>query len=448
MKKVLFIAYEFPPLKVGGVYRPLAFVKYLKDFGYEPIVITADTQSLVEAGAKPDLDETLGSEILAQHKIVKVPTELKFNKSGSFANFRDIYLNPVGREGKAWRRNFIKYADEQIKKEKPEVIFVTAPPFNVIRLADEIASRHKLPLVIDMRDAWSNWVTGAYGSYLHYLRVFFEERKVLESADKIVVTSLQTIHDFQKFHPRIEKSKFKYIPNGFDGDLKPWRNTLGSKQNITIGYVGSFYYSPESRKAMLTPWYRKKGHRMLQYTPGIQDWLYRSPHYFFKALAAMFTLYPDLRDRITVRFAGKKPEWMDEMIQHFGLESNVEFAGVLSHTESMEFQRQCDMLLLTSAKVVGGNDYSIAGKTFEYFQNQVPVLGFVCEGAQKEILRNSGMAILCDPDDTNGSAEIIRNAILGNLSITPNTEFIEMHTRRELTKSLAGIFDSLIHENN
>ncbi|MCS4471994.1 hypothetical protein JQ032_01445 [Clostridium botulinum] len=40
MKKVLIIAYYFPPLGWSGVQRTLKFVKYLKDFGWQPIVVT------------------------------------------------------------------------------------------------------------------------------------------------------------------------------------------------------------------------------------------------------------------------------------------------------------------------------------------------------------------------------------------------------------------------
>jgi hypothetical protein len=40
MKKVLILAYDFPPyVSVGGL-RPHAWYNYLKEFGVEPIVVT------------------------------------------------------------------------------------------------------------------------------------------------------------------------------------------------------------------------------------------------------------------------------------------------------------------------------------------------------------------------------------------------------------------------
>jgi hypothetical protein len=40
MKKVLMIAHQFPPIGGSGVQRTVKFVKYLRDFGWEPVVLT------------------------------------------------------------------------------------------------------------------------------------------------------------------------------------------------------------------------------------------------------------------------------------------------------------------------------------------------------------------------------------------------------------------------
>src|SRR5262249_61665328 len=40
MKRVLLLAYMFPPIVDGGAFRPASFARYLPEFGYEPIVLT------------------------------------------------------------------------------------------------------------------------------------------------------------------------------------------------------------------------------------------------------------------------------------------------------------------------------------------------------------------------------------------------------------------------
>ena len=40
MHKVLVVAYYFPPMGLSGVQRTLKFVKYMKDYDWEPTIIT------------------------------------------------------------------------------------------------------------------------------------------------------------------------------------------------------------------------------------------------------------------------------------------------------------------------------------------------------------------------------------------------------------------------
>lgn len=40
MRRVLVLAYHFPPIGGAGVQRNAKFVRYLPEFGYEPVVVT------------------------------------------------------------------------------------------------------------------------------------------------------------------------------------------------------------------------------------------------------------------------------------------------------------------------------------------------------------------------------------------------------------------------
>ena len=64
-KKVLLITYYFPPSGGSGVQRPLKFVKYLREFGWEPVVLTARNADY------PAYDETFWQEIPAGVKIYR-----------------------------------------------------------------------------------------------------------------------------------------------------------------------------------------------------------------------------------------------------------------------------------------------------------------------------------------------------------------------------------------
>jgi hypothetical protein len=44
MRRVLFIAYLFPPIANSGTRRSLAFANHLPDLGWEPLVLTLEPE--------------------------------------------------------------------------------------------------------------------------------------------------------------------------------------------------------------------------------------------------------------------------------------------------------------------------------------------------------------------------------------------------------------------
>jgi hypothetical protein len=447
MTNILFIAFEFPPLNRGGVHRSLAFVRFLPQFGINPIVITLAPESYEHTFDAYGYDETLGKETRDNTTILpaKAGKPIQLSRVGQFVS---IYFSIHGNETDYWKEDFNKVAAEAIRQHNIKAVFATVPPFSVLPLATELAEQHKLPLILDFRDAWSQWRTVPYGTIGHYWANLFYEGKYFKKAAAIIATSGETLADFKKLHASVDSNKFHYVPNGYNGELAQWKDNDVNKDEIVIGYVGSFYFNPEAREQMLKPWWKKRAHRMLQYIPQKQDWLYRSPHFFFEALRQLKETSPELAKKIKVRFVGKKTDWLNPMIEKAGLDDSIEQLGELPHAKAMAFQQDCDLLLITSAKRIGGKDYSIAGKTFEYIQSQKPILAFVCDGSQKDILADSGMALMCNPDDTAGSAQIIKDYITGKTTLTPNYTFIKTLSRQYLTEQLAGIIQKAIPEHN
>jgi glycosyltransferase involved in cell wall biosynthesis len=443
--KILFIAFELPPLATGGVQRSIKFIKYLPDFGIQPVVVTTDLDSFRQFMPDGFIDESLLEQLPPDLVIERVPcTRLKATKPGKFAEWRRIYFSLVEDLAEQWWPRLATTLPHLIAKHKPQAIYVTMPPFCMGPLGCKIARQYNLPLVLDLRDAWSQWCTSPYGSWLHYWLKRRLEGQCLRAAGRLVCTSNQTRADFLQVHPDIPADKINVITNGYDQPIDDWTPEFHPNgKRFEIGYVGSFYYSPLARETMMRPWWRKQPNRMIQYAPRKEDWLYRSPFFFFRAVARLLDKQPSYRQRLRIRFAGRKPDWIDAQVAQFNLEGLVEFVGQLDHAGALKFQRECDALLVTSSKVIGGRDYSIAGKTFEYFSMKKPIIGFVAEGAQKELLATSGMALICDPDAPEAAAEQLGDLVEGRLELKPNVRFLKQLHRRELTGRLAEIIKSV-----
>ena len=79
-KRVLIITYYWPPSGGAGVQRVLKTVKYLRDFGWEPVVYTA------ENAAYPVLDDSLMAEIPQGVEIIRGPIWEPYELYKKFTN--------------------------------------------------------------------------------------------------------------------------------------------------------------------------------------------------------------------------------------------------------------------------------------------------------------------------------------------------------------------------
>ena len=96
MKNLLVIAYYFPPSGGPGVQRVLKHIKYLREFGWNPIVLT------VSNGDFPARDESLLKQIPSDIKVVRTkifePYDLYRALTGKSKDTA-IDVNVINKEG-------------------------------------------------------------------------------------------------------------------------------------------------------------------------------------------------------------------------------------------------------------------------------------------------------------------------------------------------------------
>ena len=447
MENILFIAYEFAPFNVAGTYRSLYFVKHLRKFELNPIVLTLSPASFSITKDEYDIDESLMREIPIDTQVHAIPSKsilaLYGNKIKRFLNMYFELHN--GKEAQQWKDNFNAELNLVIAKYTPKAIYVSVPPFSILKLASAAAQKYQLPLVIDFRDHWLGWRTSPFATYLHYYITKLKERAYINQAKLIIGPTPEVLDGILRFHPRLDRNKLALIYNGYENNISDWNLKSGnSPEQIIIGYVGSFYYNPNERASMLQPWYKRRFTQLLYYRTQKEDYLYRSPFYFFSALDQVFQKRPELRDKVRVQFVGAIPNWLSKMIDSFGLSGNVDLLGMKTKAECLVFQETCHYLLATSSKVIGGKAYTIGSKTYDYFCAHKPIIGFVPEGSQKDILIKSGTAIVCDPDAPKQSAEQLIQLFDNKIQFYPNSKFLSELSRFKLTEQLAKRIKSIL----
>ena len=202
--------------------RVLRFSRYLKECGWEPIVLCVD------GGAKHEpRDQGLVHEIPSDILVERVKCLEPDNYTDSwdvprekvvrnlFKTF-DKVLFPDDRA--LWVKPVTKRALSLIKKHKIDVVWATAQPWSTLVAGRNIKKASGLPLVLDFRDDW----TTSNSDFRKVKRLAKEqalEQTVLAQADAVVSVTPNIVEELQKRAPdNLTPQQFHYIPNGFDPD--------------------------------------------------------------------------------------------------------------------------------------------------------------------------------------------------------------------------------------
>ncbi|MGC8898355.1 MAG: glycosyltransferase family 4 protein [Bacteroidota bacterium] len=425
-KRVLVIAYYFPPMGLAGVQRTLKFVKYLPERGWEPIVLTiTPTGYFAQDFSLLQEVESLGVRIVRTGSIdptrvftrgkqspvvVKMPREPIRKVLNRLSQVFFIPDNKIG-----WKHAALRSARKIIAAEKIDLIFATAPPYTDFLIGAKLKQATGLPLVLDYRDAWLDNPYHFYVTPFHRWIHSHLERHVLRSADKIVAINRRIKELLLRRYRFLRYEDVVIIPQGYDpADFHFVETPVphGSKMRFT--YAGTFY----------------------------ED---RSPRYFLLALKNVLDRCPEIRPKIEACFIGNFRAENLKLVRTLGLTDVVTVLGYKSHKETVQCLVASDVLWL----IIGegrGKDMMSTGKLFEYIGARKPILGCVPNGVARSTILESGAGFVTDPYDVKG----IENAILqlyglwekGDLP-APRTEFTERYRRDLLTAELARIFEFL-----
>ncbi len=429
MKKVLIITYYWPPAGGPGVQRALKFVKYLPQFGWEPIVLT------VENPDSPVNDASLFEDIPRGTKIYKTkslePFELYKKFTGKKSDSKipnDVLLNNENASLKdklaqwvrlnifipdakiGWKSYAVKKGLEIIKKEKVDVIFTTSPPQTVALIGQAIANRSGVKWVADFRDPWleivyyqnikRSWLTTTTDKYL--------EKRVFSNADGVVTISNDMI---RLFNSKASSQNYYLIPNGFDeSDFKNSKKT--KNDNFTIAYTGSISKD-------------------------------RVPSVLFYALDKLINR--NGIKNIKLDFAGKYcSEFLDE-IKKNNLSEYADLKGFVPHNTSTQILQDADLLLLVVDDVPNNKGF-LTGKLFEYMGSKKPIFAIgPVDGDANEFLQQANAGAMVGYKDEEGAFSLLKEMYENwNNNVSSYTFEAEQFSRKNLTEKLAEVFEEII----
>ncbi|MCX6133066.1 MAG: glycosyltransferase [Ignavibacteriales bacterium] len=435
MKKVLIVSYYFPPSGGPGVQRVLKFVKYLPEFGWQPVVLT------VQDGDYPARDESLLAEI-PDHAIVyrtkifepyrlyrkltgkpanaavdveNIPQGGKQGRSAmeSLAEFiRSTFFIPDARIG--WYPYAVPQGLRIIKEHNIEAIYSSSPPYTTSVIARKLHLATKIPWVAGFRDPWTGFLSTP--DRWSIPRAIDErlERAVFNDANAVEAAWRGILKDLIGKVPDIDQKKLVYHPNGFDSEDYPALKKQKNKR-FTVTYTGSMYGK-------------------------------RNPKTFLHAIEGLVSEGKVDPKKIRLKFIGRFGSEVHEMLLNSPVHDSIEIISYLPHSESVEALLRSDALLLIVDEAAG-SDEIVPGKVFEYIGAQRPIIALAPEGAIAGLMRETHSGFVAPNQDIPAIQaafiECYDNFLYHKSNFEQDREAVKRYDRREITRQLAALLDTL-----
>jgi glycosyltransferase involved in cell wall biosynthesis len=450
------VSYYFPPAGGPGVQRVAKHVKFLREFGYEPIVLTATARDYSgPSELQAPTDASLAVEIPQDVEVVRVPSGQPFRLLEWLRRMRLDALRElafVPDTAITWIRPAVHKAREIARRRKVEIIYTSVKPHSVAVIGWMLKRALGVPWVIDFRDPWTQYFLATFPTRLHFRFEQWLERFLLRRADSIITITPTARENLLAWCDFLSPDKVSVITNGYDDeDFDDSNKRAASNGSFTLVYSGVFCGAPASGSAEKSPWAEQlwRGLRhWLAYTPRRFDRLTHSPKYLLDALRELFEEMPELRGRIKLVHVGPFDKANSEYARELGIEGALEAPGYVSHSRAVELMTNADALFFCLAdSETGERNDCVPQKVYEYLGSRRPVLALTPDGDARDFFRLAGTAVVCHPRSISEIKAGVLSLARRTFEPASNEEFIRGFRRRNLTRQLAGIFDRVTGHN-
>lgn len=392
MKKVLLIAYYWPPAGGIAVRRWLGLANAWAEDGVEVHVLTIDPECAEYLQSDASLLSEVNGNIRVHHVRAFNPfvwVKRLFPKSipgaafseDKSSGFKGRLLTVVRSHlfipdpRRTWVRKAIRHGGELIRSHAITTVVTTSPPPSVHLIGQGIKALHpEVQWLADFRDPWTDIFYYDRLGHSPVSRAIDRamERKVLERADLVSTVSWGFRDLLSEKLSAVHQGKFHVLTNGMDFEPAERQAAPSAEGLIRIVYTGT-----------LAPSYAVEP--------------------VLDALTAISQL-PNQKDVVLDFYGAISGEYQQALQSAYPF---IQFHGFVEQKVVREAQQQADVLFLLGPDVTKSTGH-IPGKLFEYLGAMRPIafLGHPSDDVTR-ILEETGAGV-CLPRTDNG-------AILSNL---------------------------------
>jgi glycosyltransferase involved in cell wall biosynthesis len=404
MRRVLIVAYYFPPIGGIGSIRLARFAQHLHEFGWEAFVLAPrDTPHHSDEQLRYPEDHVVRSRSIELSRLGKAlrrrsPTSGTASKEDNADGVRKQGLRLVFPDAQiGWYPGAVLTGLGLLRRQRFDAVFSSSYPMTAHLVARTLTRRVRGPWVAEFRDPWSDSLPV---NSPHRRRAAHLERALARRATALVMPSPTWATHFGGVWGR----EVSVIPNGFDAQP----NSASPPARPTLTYLGTYY-------------------------PGRQN---LAPLWDAVARIRRDPVRPPPR----IRFIGDLPTEGREELSAAGLGDLVEETGIIPHEQAMQLFTRSSLLIASGesrANVIARG--WIPAKLFEYLATSLPILylGDPAGDAATMLARYPGCRVIA-PDDRDG----LDGALQTELAGARYERDVSGLSRRVRAQTLAGVLDA------
>jgi hypothetical protein len=415
-RRLLLVAYYFPPRAAIGSLRPGYLAHYLPSEGWDVTVLTADLNAppppwapVVQTGYTDVIAQTKqllglspGQSVYAAvgQEAPKVVGSTRHSISQRLILFgwRALtYPDPI----RGWYRHAALSISQLLSHDHFDAILSTSPPVTA-HFAVAKALKRGIPWLADLRDPWAEnpYHSGPIRRRLD--RVF--ERRVLAKAKALTTISEPLAELVARLHGRIPAFS---VPNSFDPE--DWRAIpFVTPTKCTLVYAGSM----------------------------------RDPSLLFQALSEELGCGAIDRNQIELDLYTTPVQWLDVEIAKYKLADVVRVKGIVPRTDVLRVERSSSANVLLQSFLPGEESF-YTGKLFEYLGARRPIIAVGPRGSiVGELLEDINGGVLVS---TGEEARIALRRTFARWQTNPDQRIPESRIERYTAPVMARRFAEILN---
>ncbi|MCY2989950.1 MAG: glycosyltransferase [Planctomycetota bacterium] len=428
-RRVLLIAYQFPPVGGAGVQRVAKFTKYLPEHGWEVSVLTVSNPS-VPVTDRSLLEEIPPQTIIRQAKSWEPGYRLKQTLTqGSPPDSRRAgWLTKIKRAVRnvatmllqpdpqiLWVPEAIRQGRRLLRELPHHAILVSGPPFSSFLVGAALRQFSGLPLVLDYRDEWTRsncyWENKSHHPFTQWVQHVLQ-KLVIRHADTAIATTQRSARTLEQESRNAGRPiPVRCLYNGFDpADLPQLQPRVAERdgRRFRLSHVGTLWNLTTSRALV-------------------------------EAIERLASRSPDLASRLEIELVGRCTTAEESLLQRLQkLPCRLLRQEYVDHSSAVRVMGEADELCLLLSDVPGA-ERVVPGKTFEYLATGRAILAITPEGELRDVLRGFAGVSVFSPQDVAGLCEHLERRLAALSPETSHTRELAGFDRRQQAGQLAEV---------